>query len=57
MNAVIALVFPYVANRSQSVPFFFFSAMMVVQFFVVAALYPETKNVTLEAIQKKLRLD
>jgi hypothetical protein len=32
----------------------FFSAMMVVQFFVVLSLYPETKGVSLEELQKKL---
>jgi hypothetical protein len=32
----------------------FFSAMMGLQFFVVLFVYPETKAVTLEAMQKKL---
>jgi hypothetical protein len=30
------------------------SAMMAVQFFVVLFTYPETKGVSLEAMQKKL---
>ena len=35
-------------------PFVFFSAMMVLQFFVVLFVYPETKGVSLEEMQKKL---
>ena len=54
MNAGISLVFPVMAAHSGGYPFVFFSAMMVVQFFVVLFLYPETKGVTLEEMQKKL---
>jgi hypothetical protein len=54
MNGLISLVFPMVAARSGAYPFVFFSAMMVLEFFVVLLLYPETKGVTLEAIQKKM---
>jgi sugar porter (SP) family MFS transporter len=54
MNAAISGVFPILAKRSGAVPFMFFSAMMVVQFFVVLSLYPETKGVSLEELQKKL---
>ncbi|HWR51264.1 MAG TPA: sugar porter family MFS transporter [Bryobacteraceae bacterium] len=53
-NAVIAGVFPMLAARSGAIPFAFFSVMMVVQFFVVLLVYPETKGVTLEQMQKKL---
>jgi SP family arabinose:H+ symporter-like MFS transporter len=35
----------------------FFAAMMVVQFFVVLFFYPETKNVTLEQMQRRLGID
>lgn len=48
MNAVISAVFPVVAARSQGTPFIFFAAMMLLQLFVVARLFPETKGVTLE---------
>ena len=51
MNAVIAGVFPYVAAKSHALPFVFFAGMMVVQFFVVLVVYPETKGRTLEEIQ------
>ena len=54
MNAIISGVFPVLAKRSGAVPFLFFSAMMVLQFFVVLWIYPETKGVSLEELQKKL---
>ena len=54
MNAIISAIFPLVAARSGSLPFFFFAAMMVVQFVVVVLVYPETKGVTLEGMEKQL---
>jgi sugar porter (SP) family MFS transporter len=54
MNALISLTFPLLAASSGGYPFVFFSAMMVLQFFVVLFLFPETKGVTLEEIEKKL---
>jgi sugar porter (SP) family MFS transporter len=54
MNALISGVFPLLAQKSGGYPFIFFSAMMVLQFFVVLFLYPETKGVSLEEMQKKL---
>ncbi len=54
MNAMISAVFPLLAEASGAAPFVFFSAMTVVQFFVVLLVYPETKGVTLEAMHKKL---
>src|SRR4030081_351260 len=57
MNAIIAYTFPQVAKSSGAYPFMFFAAMMVVQFFVVLFFYPETKNVTLEQMQRKLGID
>jgi MFS family permease len=54
MNALISGVFPVLAKRSGGVPFVFFAVMMVVQFFVVLAVYPETKGYSLEEMQKKL---
>lgn len=53
-NAVISGTFPMMAAASGGYPFVFFAGMMVVQFFVVLAVYPETKNVTLEQMQKKM---
>jgi sugar porter (SP) family MFS transporter len=54
MNALISLVFPVLAASSGGYPFAFFSAMMVVQFFVVWLVYPETKELTLEEMQSKM---
>jgi MFS transporter, SP family, arabinose:H+ symporter len=48
MNAILSGVFPALAARSGAVPFAFFALMMVLQFFVVLFVFPETKNVTLE---------
>jgi MFS family permease len=52
-NALISGIFPRMAAASGGVPFVFFSAMMVVQFFVVWFVYPETKGTSLEQMQKK----
>jgi SP family arabinose:H+ symporter-like MFS transporter len=54
MNALISGIFPLMAATSGAYPFVFFAVMMVVQFFVVLLLYPETKGFTLEEMQKKL---
>jgi hypothetical protein len=54
MNALISAVFPVLATRSGAAPFALFSAMTVVQFVVVLKWFPETKGITLEAMQKRL---
>jgi sugar porter (SP) family MFS transporter len=54
MNGTISLIFPLMAASSGAYPFVFFSVMMVVQFFVVLLVYPETKGLTLEEMQKAL---
>ena len=54
MNGAISLLFPIIAQRSGAAPFVFFSAMMILQFFVVWFFYPETKGATLEELQHKL---
>ena len=54
MNALISMVFPLMAASSGGYPFVFFSLMMVLQFFVVLFIYPETKGISLEDMQKKL---
>jgi sugar porter (SP) family MFS transporter len=57
MNALLSLTFPLVAKHSAATPFVFFASMMAVQFFVVLAIYPETKGVTLEQMQHKLGIE
>jgi sugar porter (SP) family MFS transporter len=54
MNAFISAVFPVMAARSGAIPFVLFAAMMVVQFFVVLTLYPETNGVSLERMEHHL---
>jgi sugar porter (SP) family MFS transporter len=54
MNALISGIFPLMAASSGAYPFVFFSGMMALQFFVVLFIYPETKGVSLEDMQKKL---
>jgi len=57
MNAIISGTFPILAKKSAGAPFVFFSAMMVLQFFVVLLMYPETKGYTLEQMQHKLGIE
>ncbi len=54
MNAVISFTFPLLAASSGGYPFLFFAVMMVLQFFVVLFVYPETKGVTLEQMEKRI---
>ncbi len=54
MNALISLLFPILAKYSGGLPFAFFAAMMTLQFFVVLFIYPETKGISLEQLQRKL---
>ena len=54
MNALISWTFPIIATYSKAAPFVLFSGMMVLQFFVVLFFYPETKNIVLEDMEKKL---
>jgi len=54
MNALISWAFPILAAKSKPIPFAFFAAMMVVQFFVVLIVYPETSGVTLEDMEGRM---
>ena len=46
---IIAFVFPYLSEQlGGGVTFSFFAAMMVLQFFYVLFMMPETKGTTLE---------
>jgi len=54
MCAIVSWTFPVMAEKSGGYPFVFFAIMMIVQFFVVLIIYPETKNASLEEIQNKL---
>ncbi len=55
MNAILSFLFPLLlAHVSAGAPFVLFSAMMALQFLVVLFIYPETKGVSLEQIQRQL---
>lgn len=56
MNAIISWSFPVIAAQSKPAPFVFFAAMMLLQFFVVLTLYPETKGVALEDMDARLAM-
>jgi MFS transporter, SP family, arabinose:H+ symporter len=53
-NAIVSGLFPLLAASSGGYPFVFFAVMTALQFFVVLFVYPETKGVSLEAMQRKL---
>ena len=53
-TALLSGVFPLLTAHSPAMPFAFFSAMMALQFFIVLFLFPETKGITLEDMQRKL---
>jgi SP family arabinose:H+ symporter-like MFS transporter len=54
MNALVSIAFPIVAARWHAAPFYFFSAIMATQFFVVAFVYPETRGISLEDMEERL---
>ena len=54
MNAIIGQSFLMVAAYTQALPFVFFAVCMVVQFFVVLAIFPETRGVELEKMDQAL---
>jgi MFS family permease len=54
MNAFIAFGFPLIAAQAKALPFAFFAACMVLQFFVVLAIFPETRGVELESMDRAL---
>ncbi len=56
-NAAVSFAFPVIAKHSAGAPFYFFAAMTALQFFVVLFVYPETKGVSLEELEKKLGIE
>jgi sugar porter (SP) family MFS transporter len=55
MCALISLTFPAIAARSHAAPFWFFAAMMALQFVVVLWFFPETKGVSLEKMSERMQ--
>jgi SP family arabinose:H+ symporter-like MFS transporter len=56
-NGVVAAIYPKIASVAGQYPFFFFSAMMVGQFFLTLFVFPETKGLSLETSSEFLLLD
>ena len=54
MNALIAGAFPVLVAWSPGAPFVIFAAAMVLQFVVVAAIFPETRGVDLDAMAERM---
>jgi SP family arabinose:H+ symporter-like MFS transporter len=54
MNALISGIFPLMAAKSGGIPFAFFAVMTAAQFFVVLLMFPETKGVSLEELEKRM---
>ena len=54
MAATVTWIFPVMAQRFVALAFGFFGVMMVLQFFFVGCLMPETKNTSLEDIGERL---
>jgi len=54
MAAIISTIYPMLSAVSNSLPFAIFAVCMVVQFFVVLAMFPETRGVELESMDKAL---
>jgi sugar porter (SP) family MFS transporter len=54
MAAVISQTYPMLQASSLALPFAIFAACMVLQFFVVFALFPETRGVELESMDRAL---
>jgi sugar porter (SP) family MFS transporter len=57
MNAIISTAFPMIAVRSHSGPFYLFLVMVIIQFFAVLLVFPETARLSLEDMQRSLNPD
>jgi sugar porter (SP) family MFS transporter len=53
-NAVLSFAFPVLAERSHSLPFWFFAAAMLLQSLLVWRFFPETRGRALETISADL---
>lgn len=54
MNALIAGVFPILVAWSPGAPFAIFAAAMVLQFIVVAMVFPETRGIDLDEMDRRM---
>lgn len=56
MNGIISQIFPAIAAKSASLPFVIFAVLMAVQFVVTLLFFPETKGLSLEQVEARLRI-
>ncbi|HXR92594.1 MAG TPA: sugar porter family MFS transporter [Steroidobacteraceae bacterium] len=54
INALISATFPVLAAKSAAGPFLVFFIMVVLQFFAVMFLFPETSGISLEDMQQRM---
>jgi fatty acid desaturase len=54
INAIVVGAFPAVANYLGGKVFLAFAVMMVLQFFTVLFVYPETKRASLESLASSI---
>lgn len=57
MGSLVAWFFPILTDLSPAFPFVVFGVSMVLQFIVVAALFPETKGVALEDMDEVMGIE
>ncbi|MCW4463819.1 sugar porter family MFS transporter [Sphingomonas sp. BT-65] len=55
MNALVAGIFPIMVAWSPGAPFVIFAGAMVLQFIVVAAVFPETRGVDLDEMDRQIK--
>ncbi len=57
IDAIVSGLFPIVAVHYVALPFYFFAVMMIVELMFVIFIYPETKGLSLEEMQRKMGID
>jgi sugar porter (SP) family MFS transporter len=56
-DALVSGLFPVIAVRHAASAFYFFAAMMVIELGFIIFIYPETKGLSLEEMQRKMGID
>lgn len=56
-DALVSGLFPIVAVHHSASAFYFFAAMMVVELGFITFIYPETRGLSLEEMQRKMGID
>jgi SP family arabinose:H+ symporter-like MFS transporter len=57
MGSVVAWFFPILTDVSPALPFLVFGVSMILQFIIVAVLFPETKGVALEDMEAVMGIE